>query len=151
MGKTVKDIMNPIEEYDKVDLKAALCDALAILKRKYAKASETHLARAVSSRALEAAEQAGEMLERFRWIHNSFEELVKQEAHKKVKDIMSQAEPVLKEDDLMNHAVFVLFKDGVRQQLVERDGKIVGVVNLYVVLTELMEAVGPECHVNWEA
>jgi len=190
MGKTVKDIMNPIEEYDKVDLEAALCDALAILKRnyektkgggsyhktvfvtdgpdkiigklsmydlirglvpEYAKASEANLARAVSSRALEAAEQAGEMLERFRWIHNSFEELVKQEAHKKVKDIMSQAEPVLKEDDLMNHAVFVLFKDGVRQQLVERDGKIVGVVNLYVVLTELMEAVGPECHVNWEA
>jgi hypothetical protein len=42
-----------------------------------------------------------------------------------------------------------LFKDGVRQQLVVRDGEIVGVVNLMVVLNELLETVGPECGVTW--
>lgn len=190
MGKMVKDIMNPIEEYDKIDIEAQLCDALAILKRNYektkkggnyhktlfvtdasqkivgklsmydlirglvpesAKESEIQTARVLSSRMVEAADKAGEMLEQYQWLHTSFIDLVKQEAHKKVKDLMSRAVPVLKEDDKMNYAFFVLFKEGVRQQLVERDGKIVGVINLMVVLTELLETVGPECHVNWEA
>ncbi len=189
MGKLVKDIMNPIEEYDKIDPEAGLCDALAILKRNYektkaggsyhktlfvtdaagkiigklsmynlirglvpesAKTSESDIARVASSRALEVADQIGEIQERYKWLHTSFVDLVKQEAHKKVKDIMSPVRPLLKEDDPMNQAVFVLFKDGVRQQLVERNGKIVGVINLFVVLNQLLDAVGPECYVQWE-
>ena len=31
--KKVKDVMNPIEEYDTVDIDAQLCDVIAILKR----------------------------------------------------------------------------------------------------------------------
>ena len=190
MRKLVKDVMNPIEEYEKIDLEAGLCDALAILKRNHertkkggtyhktifvtdaskkivgklsmfdvtrglvpesAKEPELYFARRVSSRALEASDQAGEILEHYQWLHTTFADLVKQEAYKKVKDIMSPVHPVLREDDLMNHAIFVLFKDGVRQQLVERDGKIVGVINLMVILTELLETVSPECGVNWEA
>lgn len=190
MEKLVKDIMNPIEEYDKIDIEAQLCDALAILKRNHektkqggtyhktifvtdaskkivgklsmydlirglvpdvAKTSELSVARALSSRALEVADQVGEIQEHYQWLHNPFIDLVKEEAHKKVKDLMTPARPVLREDDAMNHSIFVLFKDGVRQQLVERGGEIVGVINLMVVLTELLETVGPECHVNWES
>jgi CBS-domain-containing membrane protein len=188
--KRVKDIMVPIEEYDKVDVEAQLCDALAILKKNHeslkagavgtyhktlfvtdaskkiigkvsmydltrglvpesAKKPELFSARAVSSRVLEVAEEVGEFQEHFKWLHNSFLDLVKSETKKKVKDIMSPVHPVLREDDSMNHAIFVLFKDGVRQQLVVRDGKIVGVVNLMVVLNELLETVGPECGVTW--
>jgi len=190
MEKLVKDIMNPIEEYDKIDIEAHLCDALAILKRNHektkqggtyhktifvtdaskkivgklsmynlirglvpeaAKTSETMVARALSSRVLEVADQVGEIQEHYKWLHNPFVDLVKEEAHKRVKDLMTPAQPVLREDDPMNQSIFVLFKDGVRQQLVERNGEIVGVINLMVVLAELLETVGPECHVNWES
>ena len=116
--KTVKDIMNPIEEYDTVDVEAQLCDALAILKANHeklksgaigkfhktifvtdaskkivgkvsmydlirgmvpesAKKPELFSARAISSRALEVAEQIGEFQERFRWLGSTFFELVK--------------------------------------------------------------------------
>jgi len=189
--KKVKDIMNPIEDYDKVDVEAQLCDALAILKRNHeklkagdpghfhktifvtdaskkivgkismydlvrglvpetAKQPEVFSARAISSRALEVAEQVGDFQERFKWLNVTFFDLVKQEAHKKVKDIMSSVDPVLKENDKMNLAIYILFKDGVRQQLVERDGKIVGVINLMVLLNEFLETVSPECYVEWE-
>jgi CBS-domain-containing membrane protein len=190
--KTVKDIMNPIEEYDKVDVEAQLCDALAILKRNHEKLKsggaghfhktlfvidaskkivgkvsmydlirglvpesvkqpEVFSARAISSRALEVADQVGDFQERFRWVNATFFDLVKQEAHKKVKDIMSSVDPVLKEDDKMNLAIYILFKDGVRQQLVERNGEIVGVINLMVLLNEFLETVSPECYVDWES
>jgi len=190
--KTVKDLMNPIGEYDTVDVDAQLCDALAILKRNYeklksgaiggfhktifvtdaskkiigkismydlirglvpenAKSPELFSARALSSRVLEVADQVGQFKERFRWLQSDFLDLVKQEAHKKVKDIMSEAHPLLNEDDKMNLAIYVLFKEGVRQQLVERDGKIVGVINLMVLLNEFLETVGPECYVDWQS
>jgi hypothetical protein len=190
MEKLVKDIMNPIEEYDKIHIDAHLCDALAILKGNHektkqggsyhktifvtdasnkivgklsmydlirglvpeaAKKSEAMVARALSSRALEVADQVGRIQEQYKWLHTSFADLVKEEAHKGLKDLMSPAQPVLKEDDPMNQSIFVLFKEGLRQQLVERNGEIVGVINLMVVLTELLETVGPECHVNWES
>ncbi|KPK30250.1 MAG: hypothetical protein AMK69_03925 [Nitrospira bacterium SG8_3] len=188
--KTVKDIMNPIEEYDKVDVEAQLCDALAILKRNHeklkggdpgrfhktlfvtdaskkivgkvsmydlirglvpesSKQPELFSARAISSRALEVAEQVGDFQERFKWLNVTFFDLVKQEAHKKVRDIMSPVHPVLKENDKMNLAIYILFKEGVRQQLVERDGEIVGVINLMVLLNEFLETVSPECYVKW--
>jgi len=50
----------------------------------------------------------------------------------------------------MNLAIYILFKEGVRQQLVERDGKVVGVMNLMVLLNEFLETVGPECYVEWQ-
>ena len=34
-GKKVKDIMVPIEEYDKIDIDSQLSNALSILKRNY--------------------------------------------------------------------------------------------------------------------
>jgi len=189
--KTVKDIMNPIEEYDKVDVEAQLCDALAILKRNHeklkagdpgrfhktllvtdeskkiigkfsiydltrglvpesAKHPEVFSGRAISSRALEVADEIGQFQERFKWLHASFFDLVKQEAHKKVRDIMSTFEAVLKDDDKMNQAIYMLFKEGLRQQLVTRDGEPVGVLNLMCVFRELLETVSPECYVEWD-
>jgi predicted transcriptional regulator len=115
------------------------------------KQPEVFSARAISSRALEVADQVGDFQERFRWVNATFFDLVKQEAHKKVKDIMSSVDPVLKEDDKMNLAIYILFKDGVRQQLVERNGEIIGVINLMVLLNEFLETVSPECYVDWES
>ena len=194
MGKTVKDIMNPIEEYDRIDVDAPLCDALAILKKNHEKlkggepgrfhktllvtdasnkivgkfsiydltrglvpesAKTPEVTRALyarlSSRALAVAEEVGELQERFKWIENTFFDLVKQEAKKKVRDIMSPFQAVLKEDDKMNEAIWILFKEGVRQQLVTRDGEPVGVVNLMCVFRVLLETVGPECYVEWKS
>ena len=190
--KRVKDLMNPIEEYDTVDVGAQLCDALAVLKRNHenlksgaigsfhktvfvadtskkivgkismydlirglvpenARSPELFSARAMSSRILEVADQVGEFQERFRWLHSTFLDLAKQQAHKQVKDIMSEVRPILKEDDPMNLAIYILFKEGVRQQLVERDGEIVGVINLMILLNEFLETVGPECYVKWQS
>lgn len=185
MGRTIKEIMNPIEEYDRIDVDAPLSDALAILKRNHEKlkagdpgrfhktllvtdaskkivgkfsiydlarglvpesAKAPELSRSfyamLSSRALEVADEVGEFQEHFRWVHNTFSDLVKQQAQKKVRDIMSPIHAVLNEDDEMNQAIYTLFKENVRQQLVTRDGKIVGVVNLMCVFRELLETVG---------
>jgi len=191
MGKTVKEIMNPIEDYDKIDIDAKLGDALAILKRNHekikagdpgryhktlfvtdaskkivgkfsiydltrglvpeaVKTEELFSARAISSRALEVADEVGRFQEEFKWLHTTFLELVKQEAGKSVKEIMSPIKAVIKEDDKMNQAIYILFKEGVRQQLVTRDGKVVGVVNLMCVFRELLETIGPECGVTWQ-
>ena len=194
MGKTVKDIMNPIEEYDRIDVDAPLCDALAILKKNHEKlkggepgrfhktllvtdasnkivgkfsiydltrglvpesAKTPDVSRALyamlSSRALAVADEVGELQERFKWVQNTFFDLVKQEAKKKVRDIMSPFQAVLTQDDRMNQAVWILFKEGVRQQLVTKDGEPVGVVNLMCVFRELLETVGPECYVEWQS
>ena len=189
--KKVKDIMNPIEEYDTVDIGAQLCDVIAILKRNYeklkageitsyhktifvtdaakeivgklsmydlvrgmvpesAKKAEELSVRALTSRAMEVADQGGEFQERFKWLHSSFFDLVKQEAHKTVKEIMSPVAPELKEDDPVNLAIYILFKNDVRQQLVQRDNKIVGVVNLIILLNEFLEVASPECYIQWE-
>ena len=56
---------------------------------------------------------------------------------------------VLMEEDKLNQAIYVMFKEDVRQQLIHREGKIVGVVNLNAIFSELLEVVGPECHVTW--
>lgn len=183
MGRTVKEIMNPIEEYDRIDVDAPLSDALAILKRNHEKLKagdpgrfhktllvtdaskkivgkfsiydltrglvpesvkepELFSGRAISSRALEVAAEVGKFQEQFKWLHNTFLDLVKRESNKKVKDIMSPIHAVLNEDDKMNQAIYTLFKENVRQQLVTRDGEIVGVVNLMCVFRELLETVG---------
>ncbi len=193
MEKTVKDLMNRIEDYDTVDVDAPLCEALAILKRNHekvkagepgrfhktllvtdaskkivgkfsiydltrglvpesAKHPEVFSARAISSRALEVADEVGKFQEQFKWLHTTFLGLVNQEANKKVREIMSTFQAVIKEDDKMNQAVYILFKEGIRQQLVaDQSGKIVGVINLMCVFRELLETVGPECGVHWES
>ena len=191
--KSVKDIMAPIEDYDKVDIDSQLCDVLSILKRNYeniktggkgsfhktlfvtdagdnivgklsmydvirglvpepAKAPEISKAyhQMLSSRALEVAVEVSDIQEHYQWLHSGFTELVKQEAHKEVKDLMKPIQKsVLQEEDRITQAVYVIFKEDVRQQLVHRDGKIVGVVNLNIIFSELLEIIGPECHVNW--
>ena len=191
--KRVKDIMAPIEDYDKVDVDAQLCDVLSILKRNYekikaqekgsfhktlfvtdadndivgklsmydlirglvpepAKAPEISKAyhQMLSSRALEVAGEVSDFQEHYEWLHSTFTELVKQEVHKKVRDLMKPIQKsVLQEEDRINEAIYVIFKEEVRQQLVHREGKIVGVINLNVIFSELLEIVGPECQVNW--
>jgi CBS domain-containing protein len=192
--KRVKDIMVPIEEYDKVNVDSQFCDVLSILRRNYeniktgqsgrrlhrtlfvtdaddvivgkismydliralvpepAKAPEVSKAyhRMLSSRALRVAEEVSDVQEHYKWLQTSFEGLVKQEAHKKIRDIMKPVQKsVLREDDRINQAIYVIFKEDVRQQVVHRDGKIVGVVNLNALFAELLETVGPECQIFW--
>ena len=55
----------------------------------------------------------------------------------------------LKPEDKVTHGIYTLFKDSVRQQFVQKNGKIVGVINLNVIFNELLEVAGPECHINW--
>ena len=96
------------------------------------------------------ADQIGDFQEHFAWLHNTFFDLVKQEAHKGVKDLMSVVhEATLREEDTINQAIYTLFKDENRQQLVQRDGKVVGVINLNVVFNELIDILSPECNVPW--
>lgn len=188
--KRVKDIMVPIEEYDKVHVDSQFCDVLSILRRNYenmktgqdkrrlhrtlfvtdadnqivgkismydlirglvpepAKSPEVSKAyhRMLSSRAVRVAEEVGEVQEHYKWLQSSFEDLVRQEAHKRVRDIMKPVQKsLLREDDRINQAIYVIFKEDVRQQLVHRDGKIVGVVNLNALFAELLDVLGPEC------
>jgi Mg/Co/Ni transporter MgtE len=131
--------------------KISMYDLIRGLVPENVKKPEFTSARALSSRALEVAEQVGDLKEHFEWENSSFADLVKQEAHKKVRDIMTPITGgVLTENDKVNHAIYVLFKDGVRQQLVLRGNQIVGVLNLMVIMTQFLDAVGPECYVEWE-
>ena len=101
--------------------------------------------RTMSSRSAEVAEEVGEIQERFQWLNVSFLDLVKQEAQKLVKDVMSPAKALLKEDDTINKAIYLMFRDDTRQPLVTREGEIVGVVNLMDILPELLRIAGDEC------
>jgi|WetSurMetagenome_2_1015567.scaffolds.fasta_scaffold15001_4 CBS domain-containing protein len=193
-GKTVKDLMVPIGEYDKMDVEARLCDALGLLKRKYENAksgapsrfhktifviepsgkiigkiamydlirglvpeSSMHLElprripHVPSSRIWEIEERTAELTERLGWLTHGFVDLVKQEAHKKIKDIMTPVHPILKEEDTINQAIYLMFKENVRQPLVVQKGEVVGVIDLMRVFSELLEIAGPECHVHWES
>jgi len=103
----------------------------------------------LSSRAMEVADEVRDFQERFQWLHHGFEELIKQECGKKVREIMSPVHPVLREDDTINQAIYAIFKENVRQPLVVRDGEIIGLVDFIHIFDELMEIVGPECGVDW--
>lgn len=103
-----------------------------------------------SSRALEVADEVGDIQTHFKWMHSTFFDLVKQEAHKKVNEIMSPVHMALGENDTINNAIFIMFKENIHQPLVVKEGKIIGVVDLMVVFSELLAIVGPECFVNWE-
>ncbi len=104
----------------------------------------------LSSRILEVTKEVSEVQARFKWLHSSFMELIKQEAQKPIKETMSQVHPLLTEDDTINHAIYIMFKENVRQPLVVRDGEVVGVVTLKAIFDEMIELLGPECGVNWE-
>ena len=186
--KRVKDIMAHIDEYEKVDTEAPLCDVLAILKKnhenikacvvgKYHKtlfvtdasnqivgklsiydlirslvpesAKKTEFSRmyyrTLSSRALEVADEVGAVQERFKWLHSTFLDLVNQETQKKVKEVMSPIHPLLVEDDSINKAIYVMFKEQIRQPMVTRDGKIIGVVNIMDIFPQLLEIAGDVC------
>jgi CBS domain-containing protein len=99
----------------------------------------------LSSRALEVADEVHDMQKRFAWLHSTFSELIRQESRKRVKDIMSPVHPLLVEGDSINKAIYVMFKEEIRQPLVTRDGKIVGVVRLFEIFSELLEIAGDEC------
>jgi len=194
MAVKVKDIMIPIEEYERVDVEAQLCDALSILKRNYEKAKSgtsdhfhktlfvtdrsgkivgrismydlirglvpessrqlelpQKIPHVLASRIWEIEEKTAELTERLGWLTHSFVDLVKQEARKKVKDIMGPVQAILEEEDTINQAIYLMFKENVRQPLVVRKGEVVGVVNLMRVFSELLEIAGPECYVNWQS
>jgi predicted transcriptional regulator len=191
--RKVKDIMAPIEDYDRIKIDAQLCDAMSILKRNYedlkagkegnfhktllvvddkdkivGKLSMYDLIRGLvpepskkpevskaysamrSGRARDVSNEVGDAQEHFQWLHSTFSDLIKQEAHKNVRDIMSPIEKSsLKAEDKVTHGIYTLFKDKVRQQFVQDAGKIVGVINLNVIFIELLEVASPECHINW--
>ena len=186
--KRVKDIMAHIDEYDKIDAEAPLCDALAILKKNHEKikacvtgkfhktllvtdaskkiigklsiydlirglvpepAKKLEVSRSfysvLSSRALEVSAEVGEMQERFKWLHSTFLDLTKKETQKRVKEVMSPIHPLLVEEDTINKAIYVMFKEKIRQPLVVRDGEIIGVVNIMDIFPELLEIAGDVC------
>ncbi|MBW1708022.1 MAG: CBS domain-containing protein [Deltaproteobacteria bacterium] len=95
----------------------------------------------LSSRALEVADQVSDMQERFKWLHTSFPDLVKQESQKKVKEVMSPIHPLLEEDDTISKAIYIMFKEHIRQPMVVRKDKIVGIVNIMDIFPVLLEIV----------
>jgi CBS domain-containing protein len=102
--------------------------------------------RAISSRAMAVADEVGEFQERFKWLHSTFFDLVVQETQKKVKDVMSPVHPLLEEDDNINKAIYVMFKENIRQPLVtDSEGEISGVVNFMDIFPVLLEIAGHEC------
>ena len=182
--KPVKDIMNPFEEYNKVDINAKLGDVLHILKENWerscsssdtfhktlfvkfadgniagklsmydlirglvpepAKAPELSKAyhAMLSSRSLEVLDQVSDSQEHFSWLHDPFSELVKQESHKMVGDIMKPIrKSVLQLDDKLTQAIYVMFKEDVRQQIIYEGKEIVGVINLNVLFSQLLDSV----------
>jgi CBS-domain-containing membrane protein len=104
-----------------------------------------------SARIWEIEKKADELAERLGWLTRSFVDLVKQEAQKKIKDIMTPVHPILKEEDTINQAIYLMFKESVRQPIVVRKGEMVGVVDLMRVFSELLEIAGPECYVQWQS
>lgn len=101
-------------------------------------------------RSWEIEERAAELAEKLGWLSSTFSSLVKQQAHKKIREIMSPIRLILKEEDTINRAVYLMFRENERQPLVAREGKVVGVLNLMQVFTELLEIAGPECGVDWQ-
>ena len=127
--------------------KLSVFDLIRGLVPEHAKAPEHSRAyySMISSRALEVVEEVGEVQERFKWLHTTFMDLVKQETEKKVKDVMSAVHPLLHEDDRINKAIYVMFKENIRQPLVTRGKEIIGVVSMMDIFPVLMEIAGDEC------
>jgi predicted transcriptional regulator len=101
--------------------------------------------RAISMRTGGVEKEIAAIQERFNWLDHSFFDLVKAETQKTVKEVMSPIHPLLEEEDTINKAVYLMFKEDIRQPLVAREGKIVGVVSIMCVLPELLSIAGDEC------
>ncbi len=112
------------------------------------RAKEIEVSRAfysvLSSRAVAVVDEVGKIQEGFQWLSSTFYDLVKQECKKKVKDVMSAIHPLLKEEDGINKAVYVMFRENIRQPVVTRNGEIVGVVNIMDIFPVLLEIAGDE-------
>jgi CBS domain containing-hemolysin-like protein len=186
--KRVKDIMTHIDEYERLDQDARLCDALAILRKKFEErgtqatgifhktllvtndskeiigklsiydfirglvpeqAKRPSYSRSfynmLASRAQSVADEVSAMQESFRWLHATFFDLVKQETQKRVRDVMSPAHPLLQEEDTLNKAIYVMFKEDIRQPMVVKGGEIVGMVSFMDLFPELLEIAGDQC------
>lgn len=104
--------------------------------------------RALSMRADEVADEVEAVQQRFQWLNTTFLHLVKQEAQKKVKDVMSPIHPLLNESDTLNKAIYVMFEENIRQPAVTRDDRIVGMVNLIDIFSVLLEIAGDECFIK---
>ena len=104
--------------------------------------------RSLSERQLAVAEEVGKLRERFDWLDKTFLELVKEETQKKVKEVMSPIHPLLEEDESLNKAVYVMFKENIRQPLVVRDGRIVGVINIMDIFPVILEMAGDQCFIK---
>jgi hypothetical protein len=182
--KTVKDIMIPFEEYDKVLINKKLGDVLHILRESQERSCSTsgtfhktlfvkfadgniagklsmydlirglvpepakapELSKAyhsmLSSRSLEVLEEISDSQEHFSWLQNPFAELVKQESHKMIGDVMKPIrKSVLQLDDKLTQAIYVMFKEDVRQQIIYEGEEIVGVINLNVLFSTLLDSV----------
>jgi signal-transduction protein with cAMP-binding, CBS, and nucleotidyltransferase domain len=124
--KRVKDIMARVDEYEKVSMDAPLCDVLSVLRKNYENI-------------------IGKVQQRFEWLQTTFLDLVKQETQKKISEVMTPLHPLLQEDDTINKAVYVMFKENVRQPAVVRNEKIVGIVNMIDVFSVLLEVAGDQC------
>ena len=101
----------------------------------------------LSSRALEVAHDVGEFQKHFEWHKSSFIDLVSHVQNANVKDIMSPVHPLLKEEDSINQAIYVMFKENIRRPLVVRNDKVVGVVTFLAIFKELLEILGPGCNI----
>ena len=104
--------------------------------------------RSLSERQLNVADEIGKLRERFDWLEHTFLDLVKAETQKKVREVMSPIHPLLEEGDTLNKAVYVMFKENIRQPLVVRDGKIVGVINIMDIFPVLLELAGEQCFIR---
>ena len=104
--------------------------------------------RSLSERQLNVAAEIGKLKERFDWLEHTFLDLVKAETRKKVKEVMSPIHPLLEEGDTLNKAVYVMFKENIRQPLVVRDGKIVGVINIMDIFPVLLDLAGDQCFIK---
>ena len=104
--------------------------------------------RAISERQLNVADEIDKLKERFDWLDHTFLDLVQAETQKKVKEVMSPIHPLLEENDTLNKAVYVMFKENIRQPLVVRDGRIVGVINLMDIFPVLLDLAGDQCFIK---
>jgi predicted transcriptional regulator len=99
----------------------------------------------LSSRAKEVADRAGAVAERYEWLHHTFLDLAVRETQKQVKEVMSPVYPLLDEDDTINKAIYVMFKENIRQPMVMRDGEIIGLVSIMDIFPALLDVAGDEC------
>jgi CBS domain-containing protein len=141
-----------VDGADKIVGKISMYDLIRGLVPEAAKPPQVsrayHLMR--SSRAQEVASEVSDFQEEYKWLHNTFFDLVTQESQKRVEDVMSKVEKsIIDEADRINHAVYIMFKEDVRQQVIFRGTKAVGVINLHVIFDELIDIAGPECGIPW--